>query len=139
MSDTRVAAAIIVREGRVLAARRADNEAGGWEFPGGKVEDGETPLQALERELSEELGCSVASAWPYDTVRREQDGDVLVMDCFVTSLADGSDPARDERVHAELRWVDRNELAELDWLPADVQVAGTLAAYWDEVVVDQQL
>lgn len=139
MSETHVAAAIVVRDGRVLAARRADAEQDGWEFPGGKLEPGETGVQALARELSEELGCEVASAWPYDTVRCDRGGDALVMDCFVTSLAADSEPARDERVHTELRWVARDELAGLDWMPADAGVAQTLAAYWDEVVTDQQL
>ena len=64
-----VSAGIIHRDGRVLAARRADGErAGLWELPGGKVERGEDAVQALRRELREELGCEVGACWIYDTI-----------------------------------------------------------------------
>ena len=139
MTSVRVVAAIIARDGSVLAARRADVEHGGWEFPGGKIEEGEGAEQALERELAEELGCEVASAWPYDTVSLEDGGRRLTMECFVCALASGAEPALDERVHAELRWLGREELADVEWLPADALVARSLACYWDEALVDQQL
>lgn len=139
MTHVHVAAAIIQRGDKVLAARRADVEQGGWELPGGKVEEGETAEQALERELGEELDCEVASAWLYDTVERAEGDVALTMDCFVVRLAEGSEPARDERVHAELRWVSRQELGELDWMPADAGVARSVAYYWDAALCDQML
>lgn len=139
MTSANVVAAIIHRDGLVLAARRADEGQGGWEFPGGKVEKGETPERALERELMEELGCEVASAWPFDTVSLGSGGEPLTMECLVCRLADGSEPARDERVHSELRWVSREELGSLDWMPADETVARKVAYYWDETFSDQQL
>lgn len=135
-----VAAAIIHRAGRVLAARRAGGEQGGlWELPGGKVEQGETAQAALRREVREELGCELGAAWPYDTVEFDYPGFHLVMDCFVCTLAEGAAPARDPAVHSELRWVARDELEALEWLPADVALARTLAYYWDETFEDQLL
>ncbi len=73
MSETKtvnVAAAIFYKDNKILAACRADTDnAGFWEFPGGKVEAGETSEQALRREIQEELHCSVQAAFFYDTVR----------------------------------------------------------------------
>lgn len=135
-----VAAAIIHRDGRVLAARRAGREQGGlWELPGGKVEQGETAQAALRREVREELGCELGAAWPYDTVEFDYPSFHLVMDCFVCTLAEGATPAPDPAVHSELRWVARDELEALEWLPADVALAQTLAYYWDETFEDQLL
>lgn len=138
--SVRVTAGIIHRNGRVLAARRAAGpQAGLWELPGGKVEDGETPVEALRRELFEELGCALSSAWPYDTVEYDYPDFHLTMEVFVCTLANGSEPEPTEGVHSELRWVARDEVAGLDWLPADTALAAGLAHYWDEVVEDQML
>ena len=139
MTDVHVAAAIIHQKGRVLATRRTDAESGGWELPGGRIEPGESAEQALERALAERLGCEVASAWPYDGVERTEGNQHLTMECFVCRLADGSKPALDSSAHAELRWVSRDELGELDWMPADAEVAERLAFFWDEALHDQLL
>lgn len=139
MTDLHVVAAIIQKDGKVLVARRTDAEKGGWEFPGGKVERGESAVQALERELQEELACEVASAWPYDTVRHDLDGSTLTMDCLICRLSDGAAPTIADSTHSELRWVSREELGELAWMPADAGVARSIAYYWDEAFSDQLL
>ena len=135
-----VSAALIGREGRLLAARRASgDQAGLWELPGGKVEDGESPAEALRREIREELGCELRTLWPYDTVEHDYPDFHLTMDCFVCTLPEGADPAPCAGVHSELRWLARDELLDVEWLPADVSLMRTLAFYWDEAFADQLL
>lgn len=134
MGVLRVSAAIIYRDGRVLAARRAagKQQQGLWEFPGGKVEAGEAPEQALRREIAEELGCELRLAWPYDTVEHDYPDFHLTMDCYVCTLAPGSEPAADPTVHEELRWLSQGELADVEWLHADEALVASLGYFWDE-------
>lgn len=136
----RVAAGIIRRGERVLAARRASGaQAGGWELPGGKIEPGETSERALRREVAEELGCELAAAWPYDTVEYDYPDFHLSMEVLVTSLAEGAEPEAREGVHTELRWLSRDDLLDVAWLPADEGLVRSLGFFWDEVLADQQL
>lgn len=136
----RVAAGIIHRDGRILAAHRADGTLpGGWELPGGKIEPGESAVEALKREVEEELGCSVRAAWPYDTVEYDYPDFHLSMDCLVCTLEDGAEPLVADSSHDELRWLARGELLDVEWLPADVALAGSLTYYWDEALSDQML
>ena len=137
---TRVAAALLHRDGRLLAARRAAGpQEGLWELPGGKVEADEHPVEALRREIREELGCELGAAWLYDTVEHDYPDFHLTMDCFVCTLAPGAEPAASEGVHSELRWLGREELLDVEWLPADVALARSLTYYWDEAFADQLL
>ena len=103
----------VIRHGKVLAALR-DGPDGGWEFPGGKVEPGETDEEAGVREVSEELGVQV-------TLGDRLAPDVPINDRYTLRVyaADlvAGEPAALE--HQELRWVDAGELDGLDWLPAD--------------------
>ena len=138
--STHVSAAIIHRDGKILAARRASGpQEGLWELPGGKVEPGEGALVALRREIAEELGCELGPAWLYDTVEHDYPDFHLTMDCFVCTLPEGADPAPCAGVHSELRWLARDELLDVEWLPADVSLMRTLAFYWDEAFADQLL
>ena len=137
---TRVAAALVHRDGMLLAARRATGpQEGLWELPGGKVEPGDQPIEALRREIREELGCELGAAWLYDTVEHDYPDFHLTMDCFVCTLASGAEPAASEGVHSELRWLAREELLDVEWLPADVALARSLTYYWDEAFADQLL
>ncbi len=138
--NVHVSAALICRDGRLLAARRATGEQEGlWELPGGKVREGERADEALRREVAEELGVKVGAAWLYDTVEHDYPEFHLTMDCFVCRLADGSEPAAHEGVHSELRWLARDELFDVEWLPADVTLMRSLTYYWDEAFADQLL
>jgi 8-oxo-dGTP diphosphatase len=119
-----VVGAAVVRDGRVLAARRSRPAelAGGWEFPGGKVEDGESEVAALVRECREELGIAVrVGARLGDAV----DGDVRLV-LFAADTDDG-EPAPLED-HDLLRWLSAGELGEVEWLPIDLELLPAVAA-----------
>ena len=108
--------AAIVRDGRVLAARRTfpAEAAGRWEFPGGKVEPGESPDAALVREVAEELSCAIeVTAWLPDEVAI---GDPHVLTVALARLVAG-EPAPHE--HDQVRWLGADELEAVDWLDAD--------------------
>lgn len=115
----------ILHEGRVLAARRSYPEevAGRWEFPGGKVEEGETPEQALVREIAEELGCAIeVTGWldPQVPIR-----DDLVLRVATAELVD-REPVPRSGEHDALRWLSRDEVHAVDWLEADRPLVGAV-------------
>jgi 8-oxo-dGTP diphosphatase len=111
-----VVGAAIVREGRVLAARRTrpSAAAGRWEFPGGKVEPGETPEQALVREVAEELGVTVAVTGWLDGAAPIGLEHVLTV---ALARLDEGDPEPTE--HDKIRWLTADELGHVDWLEPD--------------------
>lgn len=128
MKEIRVVAAVLVREGRVLAAQRpADKSQGGlWELPGGKVERRESDAAALVRELREELAIEVevlaplgesVHAYPEKTVR------LVALGCRLLA----GEPVSHE--HQALRWLARDELDTVTWAPADVPLLAAVAAY----------
>lgn len=129
MSRRLVVAAIITDEqDRVLAARRnrPATLAGRWEFPGGKLESGESPQQAVVREIREELGTDVScgaelpaeqGCWPID--------EHLELRAFFARITAGSPQPGDS--HDELCWLEASRLTELDWLDADVPIAAAAA------------
>ena len=123
----RVVGAAIVRHGCVLAARRTAPvaAAGRWEFPGGKVEPGETAEAALVRELDEELGCAVeVTGWLAESVQFGQSmGDTQVLTVALARLVDG-EPVPVE--HDQLRWLAPEELGDVDWLEPDRPFLGEL-------------
>lgn len=116
------------KEGKVLACRRAaDRHLGGlWEFPGGKVEDGEDPRAALARELSEELGIVVKVGARFDGVVEWTDGVVRIrLSGFLCEIVEGkAEPLE----HEEIRWCGRDELPGLDWAKADLPILDELLA-----------
>jgi len=128
MSDVvRVSAGILVRGGKVLACRRRDDQdhGGKWEFPGGKVESGETPEQCLRRELREELGVEARDVTSLRVVRHEYpERSPVELHFFTVGEYDG-DPRNN--VFAEIRWVAASDLLALDFLAADLPVVQTLA------------
>ena len=135
-----VAAAIFFRDNKILAACRADAEnAGFWEFPGGKVEAGETSEEALRREIQEELHCDVQAAFFYDTVSYSYPTFDLHMDCFICTFSETEAPVADQETHSELRWLAQNELLDVQWLPADVELIKQIGMFWNDIFAFQHL
>lgn len=120
MKTIRVVAAIIVKDGKVFATQRGYGEfKDGWEFPGGKIEAGETPHEALVREIREELDTEVAVGELLDTVEWDYPAFHLSMDCFVCSIVSGDLHLRE---HEAARWLSKDQLYDVEWLPADVRL-----------------
>lgn len=114
-----VVGAVIVRDQLVLCARRGDHgsSAGLWEFPGGKIEPGESPRSALEREINEELLCEVTVGDRVTTTSHPYPFGTVNLTTFYCQLTDG-EPRLTE--HSEVRWVAPEALMTLEWAPADI-------------------
>lgn len=117
MKTIKVVAAIIVDDNKIFATQRGYGEfKGGWEFPGGKVEEGETQQQALIREIKEELDAVIEVGELFDTVEYDYPNFHLSMDCFICTLRSGDMVLKE---HEAARWLDRESLYSVAWLPAD--------------------
>ena len=124
MKEIRVAAAIIVNEGKIFATQRGYGDwKDWWEFPGGKIEPGETAEEALAREIREELNVEIAIDDFYQTVEYDYPKFHMVMDCFICHIAEG-EPVLLE--HEAAKWLSRDELGSVRWLPSDVELIESL-------------
>lgn len=136
MRTVHVAAGIICRDGkrdRVLAVQRGYGPMKGlWEFPGGKVERGETPAAACRRELAEELNVTITNLRDFYTVEYDYPDFHLSMECFLCDLAPDSDEPRQSDRQLALRWIRRESLASFTWMPADQDLIRALAEAHDE-------
>lgn len=118
MKTIEVVAAIIIRDHRILATMRGyGNYKGYWEFPGGKIEAGETKEAALIREISEELDVSIIIEEFFSTIEYDYPEFHLTMHCYRCSLSDDSEIKLLE--HQDAKWLLPNELDTVEWLPAD--------------------
>ena len=125
MKTIEVVAGVITDGGRFLATQRGYGDyKDGWEFPGGKVEPGESPEGALVRELKEELAVDVIVGERICTVEYDYPKFHLTMHCFFCTLPAGCRPTLLE--HEAARWLDRESLGSVNWLPADVEVVKKL-------------
>jgi 8-oxo-dGTP diphosphatase len=119
-----VAAAVIHHEGCILATQRGYGDlAGGWEFPGGKLEPGETPEQALVREIHEELAALVAIDRLVCVMEHDTDELDMTMHCFLCHVTEGKLELLE---HASARWLDAEHLRSVEWLPADLDLVAVL-------------
>ena len=123
MKTIRVVAAIIKAvnekgENIIFATQRGYGEfKGGWEFPGGKIEEGETPREALKREIREELDTEIAVGDLIDTIEYDYPNFHISMDCFLAEIASGNLVLRE---HEAAKWLTKEKLDSVDWLPADI-------------------
>ena len=118
MKIVNVSAAAIVQDNKVLATRRGYGAyKDWWEFPGGKLEDGESPEAALIREIREELNVEISIGKLLRTVEYDYPGFHLVMHCFLCSISSGVLTLNE---HEDARWLSVSELGSVAWLPADL-------------------
>ena len=114
----RVVAAIILDGDKIFATQRGHGEfKGGWEFPGGKIEAGETPEEALVREVREELDTEIKVGELIETVEYDYPAFHLSMDCFWAEVVSGDLVLKE---HEAAKWLTKDELGSVEWLPADV-------------------
>ena len=126
MKTIRVVAAIIRDKGRIFATQRGYGPyKDGWEFPGGKIEPGETPEEALKREIREELDTEIEVGEPAGHIEYDYPEFHLSMDCFFCTLLSGSLTLKE---HEAARWLSPAELDSVSWLPADRSLIDGLKA-----------
>ncbi len=124
MKTVRVVAAVIRDGSRIFATQRGYGEyKDGWEFPGGKIEEGETPKEALAREINEELDTKIEVGEYIDTIEYDYPNFHLSMDCFWCKILDGNLVLKE---HEAAKWLDKTTIDGVDWLPADITIIGKI-------------
>lgn len=120
MKTIKVVAAVIRDKNRIFATQRGYGDLkGGWEFPGGKIEEGETPQEALKREIVEELDTEIEVGELIDTIEYDYPEFHLSMRCYWCSIVRGDLVLKE---HEDARWLEKDELMDVEWLPADVEL-----------------
>ena len=133
MKTIRVVAAIIKAinekgEPIIFVTQRGYGDfKGGWEFPGGKIEEGETPQEALVREIREELETEITVGELIDTIEYDYPTFHLSMDCFLAEIVSGDLVLKE---HEDAKWLTKDELDLVEWLPADITLIEKIRAEW---------
>lgn len=132
MSAVKVTCALIEEQGKVLVAQRAVGKAlaGKWEFPGGKIDSGESPERCLEREIREELGCEIQIGAPLTPVLHEYPGGRIELIPFRCSVSSGAPAALE---HAAIAWEEPDALHDRDLAEADVPVLEEYLEFLNQV------
>ena len=124
MKEIKVVAAIIQKENKILATKRGYGEfINMWEFPGGKIESGETKEQALVREIKEELNIEISVDKFAIDIEYQYPNFYLFMSCFMCSIKEGSIELLENN---DGKWITKEELNTLNWLPADIDAVNYL-------------
>ena len=128
MKTIKVVAAVIRNKDKIFATARGYGEfKGWWEFPGGKIEAGETPQQALVREIREELTAEITVGDLIKTVEYDYPKFHLSMDCFWAEVKSGQLILKEAEA---ARWLSKSELDDIKWLPADLELIGSIKEMW---------
>jgi len=122
-----VVGAVVLRDGKILCAQRgpAGSLPGLWEFPGGKIEPGESAREALRREIDEELNCQIDVGSQIVTTTHEYDFGVVTLTTFYCELVSG-EPTLTE--HAAIKWLAPEQLDSIEWAPADIPAVEQIMA-----------
>ena len=137
MKTIKVVAAVIKAvnkngEDIIFATQRGYGEfKDGWEFPGGKIEEGETPQEALKREIMEELDTEISVGELIDTIEYDYPTFHLSMDCFWCEVIKGNLVLKEAE---DAKWLKKDELAKVDWLPADVELIEKIGMEMDKLL-----
>lgn len=137
MKTVKVVAAVIKAvnkngEDIIFATQRGYGEfKDGWEFPGGKIEEGETPQEALKREIMEELDTEITVGEQIDTIEYDYPTFHLSMDCFWCEVVKGNLVLKEAE---DAKWLKKDELAKVDWLPADVELIEKIGMEMDKLL-----
>lgn len=124
MKTIEVVAAVIIKDGKVFATQRGYGQwKDWWEFPGGKIEPGECPREALVREIREELDAEIEVGGLLETVEWDYPDFHLTMHCFICRLLSDSLHLNE---HEDATWLTRETLDSVQWLPADLGVVGKI-------------
>ena len=128
MKTIEVVAAIIKKDDKILATQRGYGEfKGGWEFPGGKMEIGETPRKALIREIKEELEIEIAAGELINIIEYDYPQFHLTMHCFICSIKGGELVLKE---HEAAKWLTKDTLNSVEWLPADEVLIEKIKEYF---------
>ena len=135
MRTVNVAAAVIIRDGKIFATERGYGDyKDWWEFPGGKIEENESPRDAVSREIGEELGVSIGVGDRIYVIEYDYPDFHLHMEAFACTLSGGEIELRE---HENALWLDRDSIDSVRWLPADEEMIGYLRDNWDDIVLGQ--
>lgn len=127
MKTINVVAAIIIKDNKIFATQRGYGEfKDGWEFPGGKVEQGEAPENAIVREIKEELDTVIEVKEYLDTVEYDYPNFHLSMKCYICAVVSGKIELLE---HEAAKWLDKDSLDSVAWLPADLGLVDKLKDY----------
>ena len=130
MKTIKVVAAVIRDGDKIFATQRGYGDLkGGWEFPGGKIEERETPQEALKRESMEELDTEIEVGELIDTIEYDYPEFHLSMGCYWCSVVSGDLVLKE---HEAARWLEKDELMDVEWLPADVGMIDEIKKFFLE-------